>query len=521
MNVANGYWLPLLKARGIPTVVNVDGIEWDRQKWGATAKRAFRIGASLTARHADTLICDSQAIAEIWERKFNRTGNFIPYGADPPPRTLPLPEDLRHRGYILVVARFVSENTIGEFFTAARSLSERHDVVIVGSTGYGGEFDREAAELARLHPRVRWFGHVSDDLLLQSLWSHAGAYFHGHTVGGTNPSLVQAMASGAPTVAVDTPFNRETLGHAGLFVQPDVAAITASLDALMVMPDLQIDLASKAIRRAESNYSWEGVCQDYLATLEMAAELTPSSMVDDVAERHLVRSPQGPLVRDGVAAGASVAVGTVGHGTTTHRRRNRIVVAVSSVAAAMLVAVGLAFSSAPPKATGAAALSGTRAPGPPHAATLLPGTAGVGRGGSGADPQGSGSETGTLLADVPVRTAASSYSASLPGVAATSPSGAGGVASGDSTVVDSGAGTGGGSAGSGPGSPTWASSPGGSTGTTTTSVAGEAVQVVSTTVDSLSAPLDSFDGSGTPLPTAAPVTAVSGALGGARGVATS
>jgi glycosyltransferase involved in cell wall biosynthesis len=279
----------------------VDGIEWDRQKWGPIAKRAFRTGASFTGRYADTLVFDSQAIGEIWERTFDRTGTFIPYGADRSPSTLPLHEDLRHRGYILVVARFVPENTIGEFFAAAQDLSQRHDVVIVGSTGFNGEFDHEAGKLATLHPRVRWLGHVSDDPLLQSLWSHAGAYFHGHTVGGTNPALVQAMASGAPTVAVDTVFNREVLGEAGLFVEPNAPAITASLDALMGMSELQNDLSTAAIRRAELNYSWEGVCREYLSTLETAAELTPS--IERRREWRPATAPTDPSGREELRTG--------------------------------------------------------------------------------------------------------------------------------------------------------------------------------------------------------------------------
>jgi glycosyltransferase involved in cell wall biosynthesis len=272
MNVANGYWLPMLKMRGIPAVVNVDGIEWERNKWGPTAKRVFRTGATLTAKHAHSLVFDSQEIAGIWKAKFDRSGTFIPYGADAPISPLPLHEDLRHRGYILLVARFVPENTISEFFEAARILSHRHDVVLVGSSGFSDKFDQQAMELSTSHPRIRWYGHVSNDRLLQSLWHHAGAYFHGHTVGGTNPALVQAMASGAPTLAVDTPFNREVLEDTGIFVPSNTLAITKSLDALMSAPDLQNKLASAAAQRAKLKYSWERVCEQYVISLEGAAK---------------------------------------------------------------------------------------------------------------------------------------------------------------------------------------------------------------------------------------------------------
>ncbi|ASN52579.1 glycosyltransferase [Sinomonas sp. R1AF57] len=260
MNVANGFWLPLLKLRGIPTVVNVDGIEWERAKWGRVAKRAFRLGALLTAKFATELIADAHAIAERWRREFGRTARFVPYGGDVPAE-LPIEEGLTHRGYILMVARFVPENTVAEFFRASEALATRHPVVIVGSSGYGGEFDEQAGALAKAHSNVRWLGHLSDDRRLHSLWQHAGAYFHGHSVGGTNPALVQAMACGAPTVARDTVYNREVLGDTGFFVEPTAEAIIEGLDEAMARAS-SIDTTA-IVARAEEHYSWTGVCDGY------------------------------------------------------------------------------------------------------------------------------------------------------------------------------------------------------------------------------------------------------------------
>src|SRR4051812_36041455 len=109
MNVANGYWLPLLKARHIRIVLNVDGIEWDRAKWGRLAKAVFRTGARLTARYADTLIYDARGIESRWADEFGRDGLVIPYGGDLAGE-LPIAGDLQHRCYVLMVARLVPEN---------------------------------------------------------------------------------------------------------------------------------------------------------------------------------------------------------------------------------------------------------------------------------------------------------------------------------------------------------------------------------------------------------------------------
>jgi glycosyltransferase involved in cell wall biosynthesis len=266
MNVANGYWLPLLKARRIPTVLNADGIEWEREKWGRLAKAVFRGGARMAARWADVLVYDAEAIKSHYEKIFGRSGVVIAYGGDPF-GDLPVPEGLEHRRYALMVARFVPENTVPEFLDAAAELSESADVVLVGSSGYGGPLDQRAAALAASNPRIHWLGHISDDEKLFGLWEHAGAYFHGQSVGGTNPALVQAMACGAPIVARDTVYNREVLERAGVFVQPTSQAIRDGVLTMLSNPTTQAELSKAAQARAETCYTWHGICTSYDETL--------------------------------------------------------------------------------------------------------------------------------------------------------------------------------------------------------------------------------------------------------------
>jgi glycosyltransferase involved in cell wall biosynthesis len=270
MNVANGYWLPLLKLFGIPTVVNVDGIEWEREKWGRLAKAVFRGGARMAASWADVLVFDAQAIKRRWQEQFGRDGVVIAYGGDSP-GPLPIVYGLRSRQYVLMVGRFVPENTVPEFLTAAAQLSEVADVVLVGSSGYGGPLDEQAEALASANERVHWFGHLSDDDKLFSLWQHAAVYFHGHSVGGTNPALVQAMACGTPVVARDTVYNREVLEDAGIYVQPTAEAIRDGVLRVLGDPGLQEQLSKAARARSESVYTWEQICTSYDETLRIAA----------------------------------------------------------------------------------------------------------------------------------------------------------------------------------------------------------------------------------------------------------
>lgn len=262
MNCANGYWLPILGARGIPTLVNVDGMEWEREKWGRLARAVFLGGARMTAWKGTELVFDAEEIARRWKLQFGREGTFIPYGGEVPPE-LPVPAGLRRRGYALMVARFVPENTVEEFLQAAARIAESHDVVIVGSSGYGGSLDAAASSLAARFDRVNWLGHVRDDSLLHALWAHAGAYFHGHSVGGTNPALVQAMACGAPTVARDTPFNREVLGDNAAFVAADPREIAQAVLTLLESPRDQERLSVAARMRADQLYNWADVNRRY------------------------------------------------------------------------------------------------------------------------------------------------------------------------------------------------------------------------------------------------------------------
>lgn len=284
MNVANGFWLPLLRLRGIPSVVNVDGIEWERDKWGRVAKFVFKLGARMTARFGTTLVSDSIEIQRRWREDFGRDSIFIPYGGDDPGELESVP-GLDHGSYVLVVARFVPENTVAEFFEAVEEIAPKHPVVIVGSSGYGGELDRAATDLDARYDNVTWLGHLSDDRKLMALWQHAGAYFHGHSVGGTNPALVQAMACGAPVVARRTPYNAEVLTENSVFVDPNPHDIASGLLRMLSDAEARSSAGRANQKRAEQHYNWPDVCARYQESLQDAIEERRSAKNPQVRER--------------------------------------------------------------------------------------------------------------------------------------------------------------------------------------------------------------------------------------------
>jgi glycosyltransferase involved in cell wall biosynthesis len=272
MNVANGFFIPALRARGVPTVLNVDGIEWERAKWSPLGRKVFRTGALATARWADHLIADSHAIAARWRREFGRDSIFIPYGGDHDGKGVDLGRitelGLEPGGYVLLVARLVPENNVELMLEAGRRTGR--PVVVVGSNP-GSDLD---ARLRAQHapPAAHMLGHVADQDLLSSLWAHCGAYLHGHSVGGTNPALVQAMGMGAPTIALDTVYNREVLERDDMLAPPDVAEIARRASLLLDSPARRQDAAEWGRSRVADVYNWADVCKAYEAVAVRALD---------------------------------------------------------------------------------------------------------------------------------------------------------------------------------------------------------------------------------------------------------
>lgn len=273
LNVAHGPMLPMFRAAKVPTLVNVDGLEWERDKWGRVAKTVFRTAARLTAHYADGLIADSVSIADHWRREFARESTFIPYGAEESMALHRLPHPLRLEPgkYLLCVARLVEENNVDMLIDAARRLGPSTPVVIVGSGSPGTRL--ESMRQAHHQPYdvdLRWLGHIGDQALLHTLWSNTGAYWHGHSVGGTNPALLQAMQCGAPVVAFDSVFNREVLGDDGFFCQ-NPSELAASV--LKLLSDGE-SRGKQVIRQQEiiaARYQWDDVCRAYEEALSQLA----------------------------------------------------------------------------------------------------------------------------------------------------------------------------------------------------------------------------------------------------------
>ena len=265
-NSGNAPFVSPLKLRGIPVAVHVDGLEHQRAKWAGLGARYYRWAERSSVKHADAIIADAQAIADHVRQQYGRESVFLPYGAalTDPPATRVSEVGLTPDGYHLSVARFEPENHVLEIVRGYAGSSARLPLVVVGGHSYSHEYAAAVDAVAAADPRIRLLGPVWDQQLLDHLYVGARSVLHGHSVGGTNPSLLRAMGAATRVTAYDCVFNREvTAGHALWFV--DEAGVAAAVETDERDPD---DRGAALRERAATAYRWDNVIDGYARLCE-------------------------------------------------------------------------------------------------------------------------------------------------------------------------------------------------------------------------------------------------------------
>ncbi len=270
-NAANAPLLPLLRIARIPVATHVDGLEWKRAKWSGVGRRYYRLAESLAVRWSDALIADAQGIADYYRRAFRAPTVQIAYGAPVlDPGAARLGElGLAPGGYHLVVARFEPENNVLTIVEGYRRSGAELPLVVVGSAPYAHEYT--ASVHAAADGRVRFLGGVWDQELLDQLYAGAATYLHGHSVGGTNPSLLRAIGVGAPVIAFDVDFNREVVRTAGRYFA-DAAQVAALVDEAETDPDATASRGKAGLDEA-ARYDWDEVATQYESLARRLREL--------------------------------------------------------------------------------------------------------------------------------------------------------------------------------------------------------------------------------------------------------
>lgn len=264
-NAANAPAALLLHARRIPYALNVDGLEWRRSKWSGTGRRYYLMSERLAVRTATRLVVDSRAIGEYYRERYERSPVFIPYGA-PAPSKLSLerlPElELTPHAYHLLVARFEPENNVEQIVKGFVESSASLPLVVVGGGPYSADYTAAVHGAAQNDKRIRFVGPIWDQELLDGLYVGALTYVHGHSVGGTNPSLLRAAGAGASCLLFDVEFNREVAGdHASYFGTP--AQVAAGVEAAEADAGAALRGGAALGERVRRLYDWDDVARRY------------------------------------------------------------------------------------------------------------------------------------------------------------------------------------------------------------------------------------------------------------------
>lgn len=262
--------------------LNPDGHEWMRAKWSKPIRKYWKVSEQMMVKYSDLVVCDSVNIEKYIHQCYDGKGikgkspqtTYIAYGADLEPSKLSDDDaqllnwyhekGLSKKNYYLVVGRFVPENSFEIMIREFMKSNSKKDFAII--TNVNDKFLNELEE--KLHfkndKRIKFVGTVYNQELLKKIRENAYAYFHGHTVGGTNPSLIEALGSTDLNLLVDVGFNREVAEDCALYWSKDDGNLAKLINDVEQMDDEDIvEFGRKAKKRVSDEYTWNKICEKY------------------------------------------------------------------------------------------------------------------------------------------------------------------------------------------------------------------------------------------------------------------
>ena len=262
--------------------LNPDGHEWKRAKWSAPIRKYWKMSEQKMVRYSDLVICDSKNIEKYIHQSYDGKGikgtdpktAFIAYGAETRKSTLSDDDEqllnwysekgLSVKSYYLVVGRFVPENNYETMIKEFMKSNSKRDFAII--TNVNNKFLDELE--SKLHfksdPRIKFVGTVYDQELLMKIRENAYGYFHGHEVGGTNPSLLEALGSTDLNLLLDVGFNREVAEDAAIYWTKRNGHLAKIIEKADRLADVEVaEYGRKAKQRVKEAYSWDFICAKY------------------------------------------------------------------------------------------------------------------------------------------------------------------------------------------------------------------------------------------------------------------
>ena len=265
-----------IRAIGGSLLVNPDGHEWLRAKWSLPVRKYWKFSEQLMVKHADLLVCDSKNIEKYIQedyKQYQPKTTYIAYGTDTAPSILNAEDakvrdwykekEVSENGYYLVVGRFVPENNYEAMIREFIKSKSKKDFVLITNVEQNKFYDQLLQDTGfDKDPRVKFVGTVYDQELLKYIRENAFAYFHGHEVGGTNPSLLEALASTKLNLLLDVGFNREVGEDGAIYWKKDeLAHVIEEVERFNEVAISELD--EKSNQRIAETFTWEKIVTSY------------------------------------------------------------------------------------------------------------------------------------------------------------------------------------------------------------------------------------------------------------------
>jgi glycosyltransferase involved in cell wall biosynthesis len=262
---SNSIWFFLLPRKSF-IITNMDGLEWKRSKYSRPVQQFLKFAERLAAISSDCLVADSLGIQKFLKQQYNKESAYIAYGAHPfnaPDDKILEGYNVEKYNYNMIMARFEPENNLDMVLEGVAAHEAKTPILVVGNheTRYGGYLKNKFAG----HGNIRFIGGLYNLSHLDNLRYYSNIYFHGHSVGGTNPSLLEAMASQALIAAHNNDFNRGILGDNAYYFSNarEVTKILASIRKNDNLP-----LVQRNYQAIVNDFNWEKINGEYLQLFE-------------------------------------------------------------------------------------------------------------------------------------------------------------------------------------------------------------------------------------------------------------
>jgi glycosyltransferase involved in cell wall biosynthesis len=263
-NSANAVFSLAPRLSGKKVAINVDGLEWQRDKWNAAGKLFYRVSEFLSTIFSDQVVTDSIFIREYYWKRFRKFSTFIPYGA--PTEKVPTTEvldkfNLKPGQYILYVSRMEPENNAHLVVKAFEHVKTDLNLVMVGDAPYSTDYIKKLKSTN--DPRIIFTGYVFGKGY-REFQSHAYMYVQATEVGGTHPALLEGMGFGNCVLANDVPEHREVIRDAGpYFKTSDWKDLRDKMQYLVDRPEIVKQYQEKAVARIKEAYTWDRISDRY------------------------------------------------------------------------------------------------------------------------------------------------------------------------------------------------------------------------------------------------------------------